>query len=113
MFRRKIERKHKQRARNLSTQKATTNTNKTLAESSNPLTPTDKRAGSNFAKTLPALLYTIDRKTPLSKTSDASKITLTLCQDSTTLFTAIPITLITKHIIPCLYKLFLHRRKQV
>ena len=45
--------------------------------------------------------------------SDASKITLTLCQDSTTLFTAIPITLITKHIIPCLYKLFLHRRKQV
>jgi len=79
------------------------------------------KAGSDFVKALPALLYTINRKTLLSKTriesktSDARKITLTLCQDSTTLITAIPITLIliTKHIIPCLYKLFLHRRKQV
>jgi hypothetical protein len=73
MFKQKIERKYKQRARIASTQKATTNKCRTVAESSNPLTLTDKKARSSFAKTLPALLYTINRKTPLSKTRAESK----------------------------------------
>jgi len=51
-----------------SAQNAPTRNDKPVVESSNPLTPTQVKAGSIFAKALPALLYAIYQLTLLSKT---------------------------------------------